>query len=291
MTTSPRCSWATLRESGITPVAGDALVVTSKIVSKAEGRLVDLRSVVPSARAVELAAATDKEPELVELVLQESTGVVRAVPGVLIVRHRLGFTSASAAIDRSNADGSEHTALLMPVDPDASAAAVHSAVVGAFGVSIAIVLSDTHGRPWRRGNIGVAVGVAGLEPVVDLAGALDLFGRELKATVIPVADQLAGAAALVVGRDRRGTPCGARTRHEPRPRRRHLRRPHLPRRHGPLLLTHPLVVLASTSINYACFLTPKQRGMGQSSRRRAATKASWGTSTRPICFMRFFPSF
>ena len=195
-----------LRESDITPAPGDALVVTSKIVSKAEGCVVDLRTIVPSPRAVELAALTDKEPELVELVLRESTGVVRAVPGVLIVRHRLGFTSANAAIDRSNADGSEHAALLMPADPDASAAGLHRAIVDVFGVSIAVVLSDTHGRPWRRGNTGVAVGVAGFDPMVDKAGAVDLFGRELKVTLIPLADQLAGAAALVSGETDEGLP-------------------------------------------------------------------------------------
>jgi coenzyme F420-0:L-glutamate ligase/coenzyme F420-1:gamma-L-glutamate ligase len=195
-----------MQRAAVAPQAGDALVVTSKVVSKAEGRVVDLRTVEPSPRAIELARATDKEPELVELVLAESTGVVRAVPGVLIVRHRLGFTSANAAIDRSNADGSEHTALLMPVDPDASAAAIHRALRESFGVALAVVISDTHGRPWRRGNVGVAVGVAGFEPVVDLTGARDLFGREMRATIIPMADQLAGASALVSGETDEGLP-------------------------------------------------------------------------------------
>ncbi len=186
--------------------AGDAVVVTSKIVSKAEGRAVDLRTVDPRPQAVELAARTDKEPELVELVLRESTAIVRAVPGVLIVRHRLGFTSANAAIDRSNADGDEHTALLMPLDPDASAVRIRATLVDALGVDVAVVVSDTHGRPWRRGNVGVAVGVAGLVPVVDKSGAVDQFGRELKATLIPIADQLAGAAALVSGETDEGLP-------------------------------------------------------------------------------------
>jgi coenzyme F420-0:L-glutamate ligase / coenzyme F420-1:gamma-L-glutamate ligase len=195
-----------LRAADLGLEPGDAVVVTSKVISKAEGRRVDLRTVEPSAAARDLAARTDKEPELVELVLQESTGIVRAVPGVLIVRHRLGFTSANAAIDRSNADGGEHTALLMPHDPDASAVRVRDALVAAFGLDVAVVVSDTHGRPWRRGNVGVAVGVAGLEPVVDKAGATDLFGRELKATMIPLADQLAGAAALVSGETDEGLP-------------------------------------------------------------------------------------
>lgn len=197
---------AAIRRAGIDVRGGDVVVVTSKILSKAEDRAVDLRTVTPRAEAIELAARTDKEPELVELVLRESTGVVRAEPGKLIVRHRLGFTSANAAIDRSNADGSEHTALLMPVDPDASATRVRDALVDAFGVDVAVVVSDTHGRPWRRGNVGVAVGVAGLAPVVDRAGSVDLFGRELKATLIPMADQLAGAAALVSGETDEGLP-------------------------------------------------------------------------------------
>ena len=195
-----------MRAAGCVPDPGDALVVTSKVVSKAEDRFVDLRTVEPSPAAHELAERTEKEPELVELVLGESTGVVRAVPGVLIVRHRLGFTSANAAIDRSNADGSEHAALLMPLDPDASARAVRDAVVDAFGVAVAVVVSDTHGRPWRRGNVGVAVGLAGLDAVLDRSGAVDLFGRELRATLVPIADQLAGAAALVSGETDEGLP-------------------------------------------------------------------------------------
>ncbi|MEX1009209.1 MAG: coenzyme F420-0:L-glutamate ligase [Acidimicrobiia bacterium] len=192
--------------AGLAPETGDVVVVTSKIISKAEGRMVDLRTVEPSARARELAELTDKDPRLVELVLQESTEVVRAVPNTLLVRHRLGFMSANAAIDRSNADGSEHTALLMPLDPDASAASMKAALDDAFGGPIGVVITDTHGRPFRRGNIGVAVGVAGFEGVVDMIGQHDLFGRELKATVIAIADELAAAAALVSGETSEGLP-------------------------------------------------------------------------------------
>jgi coenzyme F420-0:L-glutamate ligase/coenzyme F420-1:gamma-L-glutamate ligase len=195
-----------LGRAGLPPQAADVVVVTSKIVSKAEGRVVDLRTVVPSERARELAVATEKEPELVELVLRESTQIVRAVPGVLLVRHRLGFMSANAAIDRSNADGSEHTALLMPLDPDASALAIKDALEAAFGGPIGVVITDTHGRPFRRGNIGVAVGVAGFEGVVDMVGSHDLFGRELKATIVPIADEIAAASALVSGETSEGLP-------------------------------------------------------------------------------------
>jgi coenzyme F420-0:L-glutamate ligase/coenzyme F420-1:gamma-L-glutamate ligase len=131
---------------------------------------------------------------------------VRAVPNTLLVRHRLGFMSANAAIDRSNADGSEHTALLMPLDPDVSAANMKAALDDAFGGPIGVVVTDTHGRPFRRGNIGVAIGVAGFEGVVDMIGSHDLFGRELSATVIALADELAAAAALVSGETSEGLP-------------------------------------------------------------------------------------
>jgi coenzyme F420-0:L-glutamate ligase/coenzyme F420-1:gamma-L-glutamate ligase len=191
--------------AGLEPQTGDVVVVTSKVVSKAEGRIVDLRTVVPSARALELARVTEKDPQLVELVLRESTDVVRAVPNTLLVRHRLGFMSANGAIDRSNADG-EHTALLMPIDPDASASNIKAALDAEFGADVGVLVTDTHGRPFRRGNIGVAVGVAGFEAVVDMVGTRDLFGRELKATVIALADEIAAAAALVSGETSEGLP-------------------------------------------------------------------------------------
>jgi coenzyme F420-0:L-glutamate ligase / coenzyme F420-1:gamma-L-glutamate ligase len=195
-----------LSKAALAPQAGDVVVITSKIVSKAEGCTVDLRTVEPSARARELAELTEKDPQLVELILQESTEIVRAVPNTLLVRHRLGFMSANAAIDRSNADGTEHTALLMPLDPDASASRIKGALDDAFGDGIGVVITDTHGRPFRRGNIGVAVGIAGFEGLVDMSGAHDLFGRELKATIVPFADELAAAAALVSGETSEGLP-------------------------------------------------------------------------------------
>jgi coenzyme F420-0:L-glutamate ligase/coenzyme F420-1:gamma-L-glutamate ligase len=195
-----------LSKAALEPQAGDVVVITSKIVSKAEGCTVDLRTVEPSARAKELAEITEKDPQLVELILQESTEIVRAVPNTLLVRHRLGFMSANAAIDRSNADGSDYTALLMPLDPDASALHIKDALDDAFGDGIGVVITDTHGRPFRRGNIGVAVGIAGFEGLVDMSGAHDLFGRELKATIVPLADELAAAAALVSGETSEGIP-------------------------------------------------------------------------------------
>lgn len=183
-----------------TPLAdGDVVVITSKIVSKAEGRFVDLGTVTPSARACTLAATTDKDPRLVELVLRESTGVSRARPGILIVRHRLGFTSSLAGIDHSNVGGGDDLVLLLPADPDASAARLRAGLESVSGKRLAVVLTDTHGRAFRRGNIGVAIGVAGLPSLLDLRGEVDLFGRVLIATEVPLADMVAAAAGLIAG--------------------------------------------------------------------------------------------
>jgi coenzyme F420-0:L-glutamate ligase/coenzyme F420-1:gamma-L-glutamate ligase len=178
---------------------GDIVVITSKIVSKAEGRLVDLATVSPSSRARTLAAATDKDPRLVELILRESTAVSRARPGVLIVRHRLGFTSSAAGIDHSNVAADEDLVLLLPADPDASAARLHEGLERATGRRLGVVVTDTHGRPFRRGNIGVAIGVAGVPALLDLRGDVDLFGHVLKVTEVPLADMVAAAAGLIAG--------------------------------------------------------------------------------------------
>jgi coenzyme F420-0:L-glutamate ligase / coenzyme F420-1:gamma-L-glutamate ligase len=183
-----------------TPLADeDVVVVTSKIVSKAEGRFVDLATVTPSPRARTLAVETDKDPRLVELVLRESTGVSRARPGILIVRHRLGFTSSVAGIDHSNVAAGEDLVLLLPADPDVSAAGLRDGLERATGRRLAVVVTDTHGRPFRRGNIGVAIGVAGLPSLIDLRGEVDLFGHVLKATEVPLADMVAAAAGLIAG--------------------------------------------------------------------------------------------
>ncbi len=186
---------------------GDVLVVTSKIVSKSEGRWLDLRSVEPSLRAVELAAVTGKDARLVEAILRESTAVSRFREGVLIVRHRLGFTSANAGIDHSNVGSNgEDWVLLLPEDPDRSAEQLHQAFLAATGIPVGIVISDTHGRPFRVGNVGVAIGVAGMPAILDLRGQADLFKRELRATIIAVADAIAGAAGLVTGEADEGRP-------------------------------------------------------------------------------------
>ena len=185
---------------------GDVLVVTSKIVSKAEGRAVNLADVTPSAEAVRLAEATLKDPRIVELILRESTAISRQAPGVLITRHRLGFVSASSGIDQSNVNGGEETVLLLPLDPDGSAQAIRVAIREATGVQVAIVLSDSHGRPFRLGNMGVAIGVAGMPALLDLRGSTDLFGRVLKMSIQAYADEVASAANLLSGEAAEGRP-------------------------------------------------------------------------------------
>lgn len=190
-----------LAADGLRLEANDVLVVTQKIVSKAEGRLVPLATVTPGPEAVRLAAVTRKDPRLVELVLSESAAVLRAVPNVLIVRHRLGFVMANAGIDRSNiGPGDGDRALLLPVDPDASAEKLSQAL------GCPVVVSDSFGRPWRMGVVAVAIGASGLPSLLDRRGELDRDGRSLEVTQVAVADLLASAAALATGEGAEGIP-------------------------------------------------------------------------------------
>jgi coenzyme F420-0:L-glutamate ligase/coenzyme F420-1:gamma-L-glutamate ligase len=187
--------------SGLSPEDGDVLVVAQKIVSKAEGRIVDLATVAPSPYACDLAAELDKDPRLIEIILSESKRVVRKRPGLLIVEHRLGFVMANAGVDHSNvaAESADELVLLLPVDPDASARALHEALARRLGKRLAVVVNDSFGRPWRRGVCGVALGAAGLPAVIDKRGHPDLFGRALLVTEIGFADEIAAAASLVMG--------------------------------------------------------------------------------------------
>lgn len=188
---------------------GDIVVVAQKVVSKAEGRLVRLSSVEPSARARELAATTGKDARLVELVLRESTDVLRARTNVLVVEHRLGHIMANAGIDRSNLDASpddEDIALLLPEDPDRSAAHLRERLQAAAGARIGVIISDSFGRPWRLGSTGVAIGIAGPPAVLDRRGNADLFGRALQITEIGFADSVASAAVLLMGEGSEGCP-------------------------------------------------------------------------------------
>ncbi len=191
---------------GLQLETGDALVVTSKIVSKAEGRLFDLRDIEPGAEAQRLAAETRKDPRIVELVLRESLKISRQAPGVLVVQHRLGFVSANAGIDQSNVDGSENMVLLLPIDPDATASAIRARLQEQTGADVGVIISDSHGRPFRVGNVGVAIGVAGMPAVLDLRGKADLFGRELKISIQGYADLVASTANLLTGEADEGRP-------------------------------------------------------------------------------------
>lgn len=184
----------------------DVLVVTSKIVSKAEGRLFDLRDVVPGEEACRVALETRKDPRIVELVLGESKAISRRGPGVLVTQHRLGFVSANAGIDQSNVDGKEDSVLLLPLDPDASAEVLRTRLYEQTSAQVGIVISDSHGRPFRMGNVGVAIGVAGLPALLDLRGQPDLFGRELKISMQGYADLIASAAHLLSGEGDEGRP-------------------------------------------------------------------------------------
>jgi len=195
-----------LGDCSVTLQDGDALVVSSKIISKSEGRLVQLPDVHPSPEAEDYAAQTGKDPRIVQLVLDESKSISRISKGVLVTTHRLGFTSANAGIDQSNVEGGDNVVLLLPKDPDASADALSARLKTLTGARVGIVISDTHGRPFRLGNVGVAIGVAGLPALLDLRGQTDLFGRVLKITQTGHGDLIASAAHLLCGEGSEGLP-------------------------------------------------------------------------------------
>lgn len=199
---------ALMRES-VTLADGDIVVVAQKVVSKAENRLRRLADVEPSAEARKLAESTDKDPRLVELILSESRRVVRAAGSLLIVEHRLGHIMANAGIDHSNVEadqqGSEMV-LLLPEDPDASAAGLRGRLSEASNCRIGVVISDSFGRPWRMGTVGVAIGASGPASLVDRRGDPDLYGRTLEVTEIAQADAIAAAAVLVMGEADEGRP-------------------------------------------------------------------------------------
>jgi coenzyme F420-0:L-glutamate ligase/coenzyme F420-1:gamma-L-glutamate ligase len=184
---------------------GDVLVMAQKIVSKAENRIVDLTTVIPSPRAIELATEVQKDARLVELILSESEAVVRRGPGVLIVEHKLGFVMANAGIDRSNVNGEDH-ALLLPVDPDRSATVIRHAIAARAKIDVGVLIIDSFGRAWRNGTIGTAIGASGVPTLLDLRGRPDLFGRPLETTEVGWADELAAAASLMMGQASEGRP-------------------------------------------------------------------------------------
>jgi len=212
--------------------SGDILVLAQKIVSKAEGRLVNLSDVIPSPQAKELAVKAVKDPRIVELILRESREVLRVRPGTIIVEHRLGFVCASAGIDHSNVTSplplgegpgvketqvrepgarepkasNEDWMLLLPENPDASAARIRQQLEAASGARLGVLIIDSHGRAWRLGVVGAAIGFSGLPGLMDMRGQPDLFGYQLRITLIAVADELAAAASLMMGQAAEGTP-------------------------------------------------------------------------------------
>jgi coenzyme F420-0:L-glutamate ligase/coenzyme F420-1:gamma-L-glutamate ligase len=193
-------AWA-LRESGIILQDDDVLVVSQKVVSKAEGALIDLSEVRPSPQALSLAAGMDRDPRHVEIILRESRRLVRveASRGLIISETHQGFICANAGVDRSNVGGSDVVSLL-PRDPDASARRISKGLGRHAGREIPVIVSDTFGRAWRRGLVDVAIGVAGLRPLLDLRGSEDASGKGLRSTVLAIADGLAAAAGLVKGK-------------------------------------------------------------------------------------------
>jgi len=199
---------AAMTAAGQAPAAGDVICVAQKIVSKAEGRTIALSSVTPSARARELAIETDKDPRLVELILSESAELLRKKPGVLIMRHRLGLVGAHAGIDQSNiAHGTDgDNALLLPVDPDRSAALLRAAIHQRTGCNVGVIITDSANRPWRLGTIGIAIGSAGISVLDDHRGGQDIYGRELKVTLINRADAIATMGTLIMGETTERTP-------------------------------------------------------------------------------------
>jgi coenzyme F420-0:L-glutamate ligase/coenzyme F420-1:gamma-L-glutamate ligase len=198
---------AALHRGGLELRSDDVLVFAQKVVSKAEGRQVDLASVTPGDKARELARTVQKDPRLVELVLRESRRVVRAAPDVLIVEHRLGLVMANAGIDQSNVAGADSDcALLLPEDPDTSAMRLHERLAELTGCQAAVIISDSFGRPWRVGTVGVAIGCAGLPATLDLRGQNDLFGRPLRVTIVGHADEIASAASILMGQANEARP-------------------------------------------------------------------------------------
>ena len=191
----------------LAPGEGDVLVVAQKIVSKAEGRLVDLAGVTPSPRAIELAWITEKDPRLIEVILWDTVTVVRARPGLIIVEDVRGWICANAGVDRSNvAPANKDIVLRLPADPDQSARRVRDALRARLGVDLGVIVSDSHGRPHRLGTIGVAIGVAGLPGLEDWRGRSDLFGYVLQHTEVALADQIASAATLLLGQAAESIP-------------------------------------------------------------------------------------
>jgi coenzyme F420-0:L-glutamate ligase/coenzyme F420-1:gamma-L-glutamate ligase len=195
-----------LRRNDLRPEDEDVLVVAQKVVSKAEGAVVHLPEIDPGPRAQALAVEAQKDPRLCQVILDESRAVLRVRPGLIIAEHRLGFICANAGVDFSNVGLGEEWVATLPRDPQASAERFRASIRDAFGASVAVIINDTHGRPWREGAVGVAIGVAGLEPLFSYIGREDLYGYVLHSSIEGIADELAAAASLLQGQAAEGTP-------------------------------------------------------------------------------------
>lgn len=195
--------YQSLQEQDISLEGGDILGITSKVVSKAEGRWVKLSTITPSREAQELAEKTKRNARLVELILSECNDIIRATEQAFIVEHKIGFICANAGIDHSNVraevDGEDDWYLLLPVDPDESARAIAWDLKRITGKQVGVIIIDSHGRPWRRGTIGTVIGTSHVPTLVDLRGKEDIFGYKLRITMVAAADELASAASLMMG--------------------------------------------------------------------------------------------
>src|SRR2546427_565592 len=194
------------RFNDVAPEDLDVLVVAQKVVSKAEGSVVNLDEVTPGPRALQLAEEAKKDPRLCQVILNESRAVLRVRPGLIIAEHRLGFICANAGVDHSNVGLGPQWVATLPKNPDASAEAIRQAIAQALGARVGVIINDTHGRPFREGAVGVAIGLAGMEPLYSYIGEQDLYGYVLQTSVESVADELASAASLLQGQAAEGTP-------------------------------------------------------------------------------------
>jgi coenzyme F420-0:L-glutamate ligase/coenzyme F420-1:gamma-L-glutamate ligase len=195
-----------LRAAAIELADGDIVVVAQKLISKAEGRTVALSTVEPSAAAIELAAATEKEPAIAQLIIDESRRILRSRPGVIIAEHKLGFVLANAGIDRSNVEADADVVLLLPENSDQSAAELRAGLSAALGIQLGVIIADSVGRAWRMGTTGMTLGCAGVEALANLRGRHDMFGRELQVSEHAIADSVASAAELIMGEADEATP-------------------------------------------------------------------------------------
>jgi len=182
---------------------GDIVVVAQKVISKAEGRLIDLKLVNPSEKSLQIAKQNDKDPRLIELILNESVDILRLVRGILIVETKRGLICANAGVDQSNVEKSNDYAALLPEDADLSARELRHSFKIKTGIDVAVVITDTFGRPFREGQINVAIGIAGIQPIKSYIGTLDMYGKKLKVTEIAVVDEIASAAELQMGKSER----------------------------------------------------------------------------------------